>query len=511
MAAGEKHLRVQCHGVDDESCALWDQIPKSVYSSLFRTPADKDGVRRGQAGERLGPACLRHGNAMREAECACVGPDVSRAVGARLDGVRAGAGRREAPFDGHRPRTGAEVPQHLAGAGCQRRKRQGANRSLGDLAVMREELVGKPRRARHTDRTGRRYGHRDGVADIRQVEPPGNHGPQPFLRATQRFENGEAGGAEALVGQPAGELPAAAASRRRQMACTPRASTGTSRSKGAACKARQSVSSSRQPSRAAAREKVDGAGWQVHSPGCRRAARLPPAPNQNGSPEARTTTLRPASARTGSIPNGMGHSRPRSPAPARARCRGAPKTISAAASAARLASDNPASPSSPSPMIVSQGSAMTRVLLLGGTTEASQLARALAAAGIDAVFSYAGRTGAPVEQPLPTRIGGFGGPEGLVRCLREEGITHVVDATHPFAARMSRNAVEACGTANVPLCASDRAPWAAGPGDDWRHVPDIAGAVAALPDAPAPVFLAIGRQNLEPFTAKPQHRYLLRL
>jgi len=162
-------------------------------------------------------------------------------------------------------------------------------------------------------------------------------------------------------------------------------------------------------------------------------------------------------------------------------------------------------------MIVSQGSAMTRVLLLGGTTEASQLARALAAAGIDAVFSYAGRTGAPVEQPLSTRIGGFGGPEGLVRCLREEGITHVVDATHPFAARMSRNAVEACGTANVPLCAFERAPWAEGPGDDWRHVPDIAGAVAALPDAPAPVFLAIGRQNLEPFAAKPQHRYLLRL
>ncbi|WP_413855786.1 precorrin-6A/cobalt-precorrin-6A reductase, partial [Albidovulum sp.] len=80
---------------------------------------------------------------------------------------------------------------------------------------------------------------------------------------------------------------------------------------------------------------------------------------------------------------------------------------------------------------------MTRVLLLGGTTEASQLARALASAGIDAVFSYAGRTEAPVAQPVPTRVGGFGGVAGLVRYLRDEGVTHVVDATHPFAARMS--------------------------------------------------------------------------
>lgn len=154
---------------------------------------------------------------------------------------------------------------------------------------------------------------------------------------------------------------------------------------------------------------------------------------------------------------------------------------------------------------------MTRVLLLGGTTEASQLARALALAGIDAVFSYAGRTGVPMAQPLPTRVGGFGGAEGLQRYLREKGVTHVVDATHPFAAQMSRNAVSACRAAGVPLCAFERAPWLAGAGDIWRHVPDIAGAVAALPDTPARVFLAIGRQNLEPFAAKPQHRYLLRV
>ncbi|MCV2867745.1 cobalt-precorrin-6A reductase [Defluviimonas sp. WL0002] len=154
---------------------------------------------------------------------------------------------------------------------------------------------------------------------------------------------------------------------------------------------------------------------------------------------------------------------------------------------------------------------MTRVLLLGGTTEASQLARHLAALGVDAVFSYAGRTDAPVAQPLPTRIGGFGGVGGLVRYLKDESITHVVDATHPFAAQMSRNAIAACEQARVPLCAFERAPWVAGPGDSWINVGDIAGAVAALPDDAARVFLAIGKQNLRDFAARPQHHYLLRL
>lgn len=154
---------------------------------------------------------------------------------------------------------------------------------------------------------------------------------------------------------------------------------------------------------------------------------------------------------------------------------------------------------------------MTRILLLGGTTEASQLARVLAQAGADAVFSYAGRTTQPLAQPLPTRVGGFGGAEGLAAYLRAEGFTHVIDATHPFAAQMSANAVAACSETGVDLCALERSSWQAGPGDDWRHVPDIAGAVAALPEAPARVFLAIGKQTLEAFAAQPQHHYLLRL
>ena len=132
-------------------------------------------------------------------------------------------------------------------------------------------------------------------------------------------------------------------------------------------------------------------------------------------------------------------------------------------------------------------------------------------AGRQAVFSYAGRTARPAEQPLPCRIGGFGGVSGLVNYLRREGITHVVDATHPFAAQMSTNAVRACAEAGVGLVAFERPAWQSNPGDHWVHVADMAGAVAALPEAGARVFLAIGKQHVAEFAAKPNNHYLLRL
>lgn len=154
---------------------------------------------------------------------------------------------------------------------------------------------------------------------------------------------------------------------------------------------------------------------------------------------------------------------------------------------------------------------MTRTLVLGGTTEASKLARALAEVGEEAVFSYAGRTASPVAQPLPMRVGGFGGVNGLVDYLLEEGISHVVDATHPFAAQMSCNVVAACTRTGVPLCAFERPAWRPGPGEDWTGVADIDAAVQALPEEAARIFLAIGKQHLAEFAAKPQHHYLLRL
>lgn len=134
------------------------------------------------------------------------------------------------------------------------------------------------------------------------------------------------------------------------------------------------------------------------------------------------------------------------------------------------------------------------------------MATALAGAGIPAIFSYAGRTAAPVAQPLPMRIGGFGGAAGLAAFLRAERITGVIDATHPFAAQISRNAIDACHDADIPLVALERPAWLG----DWQRVPDIASAALALPKAPSRVFLAIGRQNLGAFAGLP-HAYLLRL
>lgn len=151
------------------------------------------------------------------------------------------------------------------------------------------------------------------------------------------------------------------------------------------------------------------------------------------------------------------------------------------------------------------------VLILGGTTEAHALARALAGAGIQGLYSYAGRTARPVAQPLPTRTGGFGGAEGLVQALRRDAITHVIDATHPFAATISANAVAACRRTGTPLLALERPEWRPGPGDRWQAVPDIEAAARALPQDPTRVFLAIGRQHLGAFAARPVHDYLLRL
>lgn len=147
---------------------------------------------------------------------------------------------------------------------------------------------------------------------------------------------------------------------------------------------------------------------------------------------------------------------------------------------------------------------------MGGTADASLLAAAIARAGIDAVYSYGGRTRTPADQPLPTRIGGFGGASGLADYIRREDITHVIDATHPFAAEMSRNAIAACGETGTPLIALERAPWTKAPGDNWIEVAGVTAAVAALPEAPTKVFLAIGRQHIVPFASRPQQAYTLR-
>lgn len=152
-----------------------------------------------------------------------------------------------------------------------------------------------------------------------------------------------------------------------------------------------------------------------------------------------------------------------------------------------------------------------RILLLGGTTEASALAALLVAEPeVAATLSLAGRTAAPRPEPVPTRIGGFGGAEGLARWLAGNGIAAVIDATHPFAARISANAAQACLACAVPLLAVRRPPWERQPGDDWREVRGVAACVAALGPTPRRVFLTIGRQEVSAFARAPQHAYVVR-
>lgn len=150
------------------------------------------------------------------------------------------------------------------------------------------------------------------------------------------------------------------------------------------------------------------------------------------------------------------------------------------------------------------------ILILGGTTEARALAHEIAKAGLPAIYSYAGRTTAPVALPVPTRIGGFGGVDGLSSFLAEANISHIVDATHPFAAQISQNAALAANRTGTPLIALTRPPWTEDPEDRWTHVADLDGAIAALNIPPQRVFLAIGRMDIGRFQAQPQHSYLLR-
>ena len=141
-----------------------------------------------------------------------------------------------------------------------------------------------------------------------------------------------------------------------------------------------------------------------------------------------------------------------------------------------------------------------KVLLLGGTGEARRLADLLTAApGLSVVSSLAGRVTNPRLPAGAVRIGGFGGATGLAAWLRAEDVVAAVDATHPFATRITTNAVEAAAACGLPLLVVRRPGWTPGPGDDWRWTDSVGGAAELVPDLGKRVFLAIGRQGLAAF------------
>jgi precorrin-6A/cobalt-precorrin-6A reductase len=148
-------------------------------------------------------------------------------------------------------------------------------------------------------------------------------------------------------------------------------------------------------------------------------------------------------------------------------------------------------------------------LILGGTGEARRLA-ALLPPVYRVISSLAGRVANPAHPAGEVRVGGFGGPSGLAAYLRAERVDVVLDATHPFAARISANAALACRETGVPLVVLRRPGFEQRPGDDWRRVGSLEAAAALLPGLADRVFLTTGRQGLAHFAHLSAQWFLLR-
>lgn len=153
-----------------------------------------------------------------------------------------------------------------------------------------------------------------------------------------------------------------------------------------------------------------------------------------------------------------------------------------------------------------------RLLILGGTGEAAALAReAVDRPGLHVITSLAGRTRNPAQIAGEIRSGGFGGAQGLADYLRAARIDLVIDATHSFAAVISRHAAEACAAVGLPRVHLLRPAWIGQDGDDWIEVDDLDAAAAALPDAGRRAFLTIGRNELARFAGVRDVWFLVRV
>ncbi|SIQ94658.1 precorrin-6A reductase [Rhizobium sp. RU33A] len=151
-----------------------------------------------------------------------------------------------------------------------------------------------------------------------------------------------------------------------------------------------------------------------------------------------------------------------------------------------------------------------KILILGGTADARILAEELLAQGHDVTTSLAGRTVDPILPAGAVRIGGFGGAEGLAVYLKTESFDRMIDATHPFARRISENAIKAAAISGVSLEQRLRPRWQKQPGDRWRSVATLEAAAEALPSG-ATVFLALGRQYLDAFVGRDDCRFVIRM
>lgn len=155
---------------------------------------------------------------------------------------------------------------------------------------------------------------------------------------------------------------------------------------------------------------------------------------------------------------------------------------------------------------------MPRLLLLGGTREALDLAQATAGSShLHTITSLAGRTRAPAQIPGEVRVGGFGGAEGLADYLEAQAIDLLIDATHPFAEVMGHNAARACHVTGVPRLKLLRPAWKKETGDRWIEVEGAEQAAEALPGLATRVFLTIGQRDLQPFSRRPEVWFLVRL
>lgn len=151
-----------------------------------------------------------------------------------------------------------------------------------------------------------------------------------------------------------------------------------------------------------------------------------------------------------------------------------------------------------------------KILILGGTGEARELAGRLVELGHEVVTSLAGRTSTPQLPAGELRVGKFGGVPGLVGYLKARGFERLVDATHPYAGLMSTNAVAATQQTGVALVRYVRPAWLEPAGAHWTHVPNMAFAAAALPSG-ASALVTTGHEGLDDILVRDDCDLVVRL